>query len=141
MIVELLINSEQSLEAAIVQLRMQFNEKKYVKAKLSYGRQRTLTQNRALHKFCELLAVRLNEAGLDQKKLLKPSVDIPWTQNAVKEMLWRPVQEAVTGIKSTTKPEASQYSAIYEVLNRHLTMKHGIHEPWPNKENQNAKIY
>ena len=131
---ELLINSEQSLEAAIVQLRMQFNEKKYVKAKLSYGRSRTLTQNRALHKFCQMLADKLNEAGLDQKKVLKPEVEIPWTQEAVKEHLWRPIQKAVTGLDSTTKPEASQYSDIYEVLNRHLTTKLGVHVPWPNKE-------
>lgn len=128
---DLLINSEQSLEAAIAQLRIQFNEKKYVKAKLSYGRQRTLTQNRALHMFCQNLADTLNEAGLDQKKVLKPEVDIPWTMEAVKEGLWKPIQEAVTGLKSTTKPETSQYSAIYELLNRHLTMKLGIHEPWP----------
>ena len=131
---ELLINSEQALEAAIVQLRMQFNEKKYVKAKLSYGRSRTLTQNRALHKFCQMLADKLNEAGLDQKKVLKPEVEIPWTMEAVKEGLWKPVQEAVTGLKSTTKPEASQYSDIYEVLNRHLTTKLGVHVPWPTKD-------
>ena len=131
---ELLINSEQALEAAIVQLRIQFNEKKYVKAKLSYGRQRTLTQNRALHMFCQNLADTLNDAGLDQKKVLKPEVDIPWTMEAVKEGLWKPLQEVVTGLKSTTKPEASQYSAIYELLNRHLTMKLGIHEPWPTKQ-------
>ena len=131
---ELLINSEQALEAAIVQLRIQFNEKKYVKAKLSYGRQRTLTQNRALHMFCQNLADTLNDAGLDQKKVLKQEVDIPWTMEAVKEGLWKPIQEAVTGLKSTTKPETSQYSSIYELLNRHLTMKLGIHEPWPVKD-------
>lgn len=133
---ELLINSEQALEAAIVQLRRQFNEKKYVKAKLSYGRSRTLTQNRALHKFCQMLADKLNEAGLDQKKVLKPEVEIPWTMESVKYGLWRPVQEAVTGLKSTTKPEASQYTVIYEVLNRHLTMKLGIHAEWPSKEDK-----
>lgn len=132
---ELLINSEQTLEAAIVQLRMQFNEKKYVKAKLSYGRSRTLTQNRALHKFCQMLADKLNEAGLDQKKVLKPEVEIPWTMEAVKEGLWKPVQEAVTGLKSTTKPETSQYSDIYEVLNRHLTTKLGVFVEWPSKDN------
>lgn len=131
---ELLINSEQALEAAIVQLRMQFNEKKYVKAKLSYGRSRTLTQNRALHKFCQMLADKLNEAGLDQKKVLKPEVEIPWTMEAVKEGLWKPVQEAVTGLKSTTRPETSQYSDVYEVLNRHLTTKLGVHVPWPTKD-------
>ena len=46
-----------------------------------------------------------------------------------------PIQEVVTGLKSTTKPETSQYSAIYELLNRHLTMKIRLFmNPWPVKD-------
>jgi hypothetical protein len=131
---DLLINSNESLEIAIQLLRDQYADKRYLKVKVSYGRQRTLTQNRALHKYCDLLACALNEAGLDQRKVLKPSVDIPWTMDAVKTGLWKPVQEAVTGLKSTTNPEASQYSAIYEVLNNHLSSKLGIYVGWPSKD-------
>lgn len=130
---ELLINSEASLEEAIASLREQFAEKRYVKAKLSYGRQRSLTQNAALHLFCQHLADKLNEAGLDQRRTLKPEVEIPWTMESVKENLWRPIQKSVTGIDSTTKPERSQYSAIYEVLNRHLAQRLGISVEWPTR--------
>jgi hypothetical protein len=130
---KILVNSDKSRDEFLAMAAKLYDEHKYVTFSYSLGKSRTLTQNRALHKFCDILAITLNDAGLDQKKLLKPSIDIPWTQNAVKEMLWRPVQVAVTGIKSTTKPEASQYSAIYEVLNRHLSMKHGISVPWPIK--------
>lgn len=130
---ELLINSEASLEEAIASLREQFAEKKYVKAKLTYGRQRSLTQNAALHLYCTMLADKLNNAGLDQKKVLKPEVDIPWTTESVKDSLWRPIQKYVTGLDSTTKPEKSQYSAIYEVLNRYLAQKHGVSVEWPTR--------
>lgn len=132
---ELIVNSEKSLEAAISELREQFNEKKYVKVKLSYGRQRTLTQNAALHKYCEMLADALNNAGYDMKRTIKQDVDIPWNQATAKQFLWRPIQKAVTGLESTTKPETSQYSAIYEVLNRHISQKFGISVEWPTKEN------
>lgn len=130
---ELLINSEASLEEAIASLREQFAEKKYVKARLTYGRQRSLTQNAALHLYCTMLADKLNEAGLDQKKVLKPEIDIPWTTESAKEFLWRPIQKSVTGLDSTTKPEKSQYSAIYEVLNRYLAQKHGVSVEWPTR--------
>lgn len=130
---ELVINSERSLQSAIQQLTNDFNEKKYLKIKLSYGRQRSLSQNRALHKFCQQLADELNNAGLDMRKVMKQDVDIPWTMDAVKSNLWKPIQKSVTGLDSTTKPETSQYPAIYEVLIRHLGQKFGVHVQWPCK--------
>lgn len=136
---ELTINSDKSLEEAIGQIRKQYNEKRFVKIKMSYGRQRTLTQNRALHMFCDNLAKALNDAGLDMKRVIKQDVDIPWTGDTAKNYLWRPIQKAVTGLDSTTKPEASQYSAIYEVLNRHLSQKFGISVPFPERESKNEK--
>ncbi len=131
---ELTINSDKSLNEAIAELTQQYNEKRFIKIKLSYGRQRTLTQNRALHLFCKMLAQALNDAGLDMKRVINKEVDIPWNADSAKNFLWRPIQKAVTGLDSTTKPEASQYSAIYEVLNRHLTQKFGISVPFPERE-------
>lgn len=130
---DLLINSDESLEIAIQSLRDQYADKRYLKLKVSYGRQRTLTQNAALHKYCEMLANALNDAGYDMKRTIKQDVDIPWNQATAKQFLWRPIQKAVTGLESTTKPETSQYSAIYEVLNRHMSQKFGVSVPWPTK--------
>ena len=96
---------------------------------------RTLTQNAALHKYCELLAIALNDAGQDMRKTLKQEVDIPWTMENVKNHLWRPVYSAMTQHESTTDADTSQYSEVYNVLSRHLSEKFGgLHVPWPSKQ-------
>ena len=86
---------------------------------------RSSKQNRAMHLFFEFLAASLNDAGLDQRTVLKPSVDIPWTQEAVKEQLWRPIQVALLGKKSTTELETGEVSKVEEVLMRHLVKEFG----------------
>lgn len=97
---------------------------------------RTLKQNSALHKFCDLLAEKLNDSGYDMRRTLKEGVDIPWSGASVKEHLWRPLQIAITGDESTKKPTPAEYTKIYEVLSRHLGEKLGVHVEWPCEENQ-----
>lgn len=80
---------------------------------------RTLQQNRAIHKFFELLADDLNSAGLDMKRTLKPQADIPWTPITVKEYLWKPIQDAMLHKESTTELTTKEISQVYEVLIRH----------------------
>lgn len=96
-------------------------------------KQRTTTQNKAKHKYFELLAVALNDAGLDMRKVLKEGVDIPWNKDAVKEHLWRPIQKVITGKASTTELTTAEPSEIYNVLSRHISYKFGINIPWPSK--------
>lgn len=96
--------------------------------------QRTNQQNKSLHKFFELLANELNAAGLDQRKVLKPSIEIPWTPFAIKEMLWKSVQKAMTGKESTTELEKQmEIDEVHKVLMRHLGEKFGLeYIPFPN---------
>lgn len=96
-------------------------------------RQRTLTQNRCLHLYCELLADALNDAGYDMLKVLKPGAEIPWTKNSVKEHLWKPIQQAMTAKASTTEPTTVEYQDVYRALDRHLSEKLGISVPWPTR--------
>ena len=96
--------------------------------------QRTLKQNKALHKYFRLLAETLNDAGLDMRKVMKPGIDIPWTAENVKLNLWKPIQEAMLEKESTTEMDTSDPSKVYDVLNRHLSEKLGIHVPWPHNE-------
>lgn len=79
------------------------------------------------------MASELNNAGYDMKKTLKPEVNIPWTKDSVKEFLWRPIQKAMTGKRSTTEMNTVDPSDIYEVLNRHLGEKFGIFVMWPHE--------
>ena len=121
-------------------------EKVVEKAKEAFGdvsvnvvmkeEQRTPKQNNALYKLFTLWAEALNAAGMDMRKTLKPGIDIPWNKDRVKEFLWEPVQEAMTGKTSTTKLNTVEPSEIYAVLDRHLGEKFGIHVPWPNIEDQ-----
>ena len=97
-------------------------------------KQRTPTQNNALYQFFEDLADALNAAGYDMKKTLKPGIDIPWDKDRVKQFIWHPVQEAMTGKKSTTEMNTVDPSEIYEVINRHMGEKFGVHVPWPSRE-------
>lgn len=101
------------------------------------SRQRTDQQNRALHLFCRLLSKALNDAGLDQRKVMKPEVEIPWNEESVKTNLWKPIQEAMFGIQSTADATTKDYNQIYEVLTRHLQTKLGVEVPaWPDRFSQ-----
>lgn len=93
---------------------------------------RTLTQNRALHLWFRLVSDQLNESGLDMRKTLKPEIDIPWTDKTVKEYLWRPIQKAMLLKESTTKLTTKEIDKVFDVLNKYLGEKLGIHEPFPS---------
>lgn len=95
---------------------------------------RTLQQNRALHLMFDQLAQELNQAGFDMRKTLKPSIDIPWTGESVKEYLWRPVQQAQVNKKSTTELTTSEIDEVFDTINRHLGTKFGIYVPFPSIE-------
>ena len=129
-----IINSEQSLNAYIEHIRVQFEKHRYLSVSLSTGKQRSLTQNQALHKYFTLLADELNGGGFDMRRTLKQDVDIPWTMEAVKEHLWKPIQTAITKEKSTAKADRKDYSKIYDVLSRHLSQKLGVFVSWPSKD-------
>ena len=104
---------------------------------------RTSQQNKALHLYFGMLADELNEAGLDMRKALKPHVEIPWDKDSVKEYIWRPVQEAQLGKKSTTAITTKDLDKVFETINRYIGKKHGLHVEFPsinqlmqNNENQ-----
>lgn len=103
---------------------------------VSGNKTRTGKQNASLHKFLQDLADSLNAAGLDMRTVLKPEIEIPWTQSSAKEHLWRPIQKVMTGKDSTTKPTTKDYLAIQETLIRHLASKFGVSVEWPCIETQ-----
>lgn len=95
---------------------------------------RTPPQNNALHVYFRLLADELNNAGWDMKKTLKQSIDIPWSEDRVKEFLWKPIQDAQLKKKSTTELTTTEVDKIYDTLNRHLGEKLGIFVRFPSDE-------
>ncbi len=130
------VNSEKSKADFMRHVSDMYDHHKYLTIEVKKGKPRTGSQNNALHLFLSRLSVAMNEAGLDMTTVLAHHADIPWDKEGVnaKERLWKPIQESLTGLSSTTKPKTSQYPEIYEVLNRYMASAHGISIQWPNKE-------
>lgn len=81
-----------------------------------------------------MLADELNAAGYDMKKTVRQTMDIPWSPYNVKEFLWRPVQEAQLGKKSTTQLTTDEIDKIYDVINKAIGERTGVHVPFPSIE-------
>ena len=97
--------------------------------------QRTTQQNKAVWKFYELLANELNDSGNDMRRTLKSDISIPWNKDTVHDFLWIPIQKAMYGKTSTTELTTKQIDEVYNVLNRHLGEKVGVHTPFPTLDN------
>lgn len=96
---------------------------------------RTLSQNAALHKWLTDVANTLNDAGYSVMTTLRHDAEIPWTQHSAKELLWRPVQVAMTGKESSTEPTKLEYPDISETIIRHLSERTGVTlPPWPTRD-------
>ena len=134
------VNSKESLEVVIDLIRQTFDEYKYIDIEIKIkGKARTNKQNAALHKWLSMLSVFLNEAGYDMKKTLSHHVEIPWDKQGrnAKELLFKPVLEAMTGKESTAKADRVQYNEVQEVLARHFAQREGlVIPPWPSVESE-----
>jgi uncharacterized protein YdhG (YjbR/CyaY superfamily) len=128
-----IVNSDQTLKAYIKHVFEQYEKHGYLITTMKTGKTRTNVQNASLHLYCEMLASELNQHGFDMHKVLDNTIDIPWNQTLVKELMWKPVQLAMIDEESTTKANRKDYSEIYDVLNRHFSGKYGVHVPWPSK--------
>lgn len=129
------INSEFTLKAAQEQLAKQWHERKWLQISFNYDKTRSSQQNSALHVYCKLLAIELNNAGYSFVIILNgKETECDWNMERVKDFLWRPIQEALKKEKSTAKVSTKDYPEIYETLNKHTASKLGISIDWPVKE-------
>jgi hypothetical protein len=91
------------------------------------NKQRTNQQSKALWRFFELLADELNLAGLDMRKVLKPTYNIPWTKQSIHDHIWIPIQKAMFGTDSTQYlHKQQQIDKIHQVIMHEMGEKHGI---------------
>ena len=97
-------------------------------------KQRTLTQNSALHKLFELWATALNDAGYPVQVVIQKTPDIQFTKYNVKELLWRPIQKSSLGKESSTALTTKEIDVVYDEVNKFLAENFNIHEPFPSIE-------
>ncbi len=84
----------------------------------------------------ELLAEELNNSGYEIKKVMAvKQVDVPWTTDTIKELLYKPIMQAMhPGKTSTTQLDTKEISEVWEVLNRHLAENFGVSVQFPSDE-------
>lgn len=119
---------------------------KTLRKKQGNGKQRTNQQSRALWLFMTLLSKSLNEAGLEPRKVLKPTYNLQWTKEMIHDNIWIPIQEAMYKTNSTTYlHKQGQIEKIHEIIMRELGEKHEVeYIPFPNDNDiapLRSKIY
>ena len=130
---DILLNNEKALEDYIIFLRSKLAKHKAIKVSVKSAKVRTLTQNSSIHKYCAMLSEAFNEAGLDMQTVLAEGTSIPWSEAKVKEDIWRTVQIAALGKKSTTELNTNEVSQVYDIVNRHISQTFGVFVPFPNR--------
>ena len=92
---------------------------------------RTSLQNRALHKYCDLVAKELKAKNLTVQEVLSHGIERDFDMDTVKAVLWKPLQKAVTGEEKTSKATTKFYAKVYHYLSHHLATNFGITTAWP----------
>lgn len=101
--------------------------------------QRSEAQNDSLHLYFTQVAQELNREGFDVRVVLQviqeKGVDMFWSKELVKELLWRTIQKKHLKKHSTTELDSiGEIDQIYEMLNKWLGENFGIHVPFPSKK-------
>ena len=96
---------------------------------------RNAKQNRALHLYFRFISNSLNELGMEFKYhgLKINHVTTRYTENIVKEFIWRPIQIALFDIESTTKINTKQINQIIDVITKYFGER-GINIQFPSIE-------
>lgn len=98
---------------------------------------RTNQQNKALHKFFELVSDEMNEQGIGITAILqsfKQGVDIYPTPEFIKEV-WRLFQKAQLKKTSTTQLNKHEdIEKVYELFTKWLGEKFGIYIEFPSED-------
>ena len=98
----------------------------------------TSSQFKALHVWCGLQAVAMNDCGFSQMdwiELTNKGLEFPWTKERVKENMFKPVMTLLTGKDSTTNMKTVDPNLILAPLRQRLS---GLDSPvpcvdWPNR--------
>lgn len=127
--------NERELENFIKHAREYYKKKSYAVFTYRNNQHITMNQHNSIYKYCDMLAMSLNESGNDMKKVFDSDFDIPWTKTSVKELIWNVVQEAMFGTTSIRELERDKVTQVYDVINRKISQKTGVFVPFPNRDN------
>ena len=90
-----------------------------------------MRQNNAMHLWFRQLAQELNDAGHTMPHPFDNEFELSFTELRVKEILFRPIIEAMYGKSSTSKLTSKELGNAAEELIRYLSEHKGVYVPWP----------
>ena len=95
---------------------------------------RTNTQNNALHLYLSQVAEALDREGHTMQDVVKAirRAEIRPTPAALKEVVWKPLQEILYAKKSTTELTKQEIDPVYEAMNKWLGQEFHLHIPFPS---------
>lgn len=82
---------------------------------------RTVTQNRAIHLWCDMLANTMNSQNMIIQDVIK--LNTKWDMLKVKEMIFKPVVKSLYTKDSTTKLNKDEFELIIDTVIRALSYK------------------
>lgn len=126
-------NSSTTREKFLAFAQKLMEEQPYVVWEWFLGKPITGKQNAALHVYFRLLSKELNANGLTVETFFKDGYEVPFSEEIVKEHIWRPIQIAVTEKESSQELTTIETQQIYENVNRALANR-SIHVPWPEQK-------
>jgi len=128
-------NSRHTREQFLAHCEKLFDSHPYLVFEWYAGKPIGVKQSAALHVFLRLIAKELNQAGFSVHNFFKEGVEIPFSDELVKEHIWRPVQRAITGKDSSQSLTTVETQKIAEYVNLALAER-GVHVPWPTSSGQ-----
>lgn len=81
-----------------------------------------------------MLAAELDKEGHSMNDVVKAikTTEVRPTKENLKEVIWKPVQQALFGTTSTTELTTEDVGRVYEVINRFVAMNFHTHVPFPS---------
>lgn len=128
-----IVNGRHSKEMFLKHFEKLCEQHPYLVFEWFTGKPIGVKQSAALHVYLRLLAHELNTNGFTVEQFFKEGVQIPFSQEIVKENIWRPVMRAVTGKDSTQDLITTETQEVFEHVNRAIGER-GIHVPWPERK-------
>ena len=95
---------------------------------------RTYRQNRTIHLLFRRIAEALNDAGFEISHPFKPDLEIPWSEESVKDLLYRPIITSYFKVERSSLLDTAQLSESMDILVDAVNRNTGIYVPIPSQE-------
>jgi maltose-binding protein MalE len=97
----------------------------------------------SVHLYLDQVAKALAQDGHTMQDVVKAirKAEIMPTKNAMKEVVWKPLLEIISGKDSTTKQDSTETQQVFEAMNKWLGQEFQVHVPFPSEQVKSLEQY